>query len=229
MGMNIENSSLLFPLTSNPLYQWASQYVGEIYVVLLTFTIGIFAFAIFIWYFYRTLSKRDIFELKFNRKKISVKHEKLSKILSVLGYGIKYGILFPFYVCFWFAVLSIFLLLLAKGLSTQQILLFSACLVATVRITAYYKEELSRDLAKLLPFVLLTYIIIEPSFFSLETTLSRLSELVSFLYQIPQFLLYGIVLEWVLRILYFLKVFLLKLKVKRSFSEENKEKQESNK
>jgi len=65
---------------------------------------------------------------------------------------------------------------------------------------------LSSDIAKLMPFVLLAIALSNPNFFSTETALARLSEIPILWSQIVQFLIFSIALEWILRILYLIRV-----------------------
>ena len=70
---------------------------------------------------------------------------------------------------------------------------------------SYYKEDLSSDLAKLIPFALLAISLIDPNFFSVEATIASLSELPLLWSQILQFLVFSIVLEWILRTAYLVR------------------------
>ena len=56
----------------------------------------------------------------------------------------------------------------------QNILLVSIAVVSAVRITSYYSEELSRDLAKMLPFAMLGIFLIDLSYFSYQGSLTVL-------------------------------------------------------
>jgi len=58
-------------------------------------------------------------------------------------------------VFFWFMVLSLLMIMISKVPDLGQIFQISIALVSVIRITAYYNEDLSRDLAKMLPFALL--------------------------------------------------------------------------
>ncbi len=178
-------------------YKTLTSYVPEIYIWLSLFTFGIFFFAVFIWYFYKSLSKRDLFKLEIKKE---------GKFFSCLSYFLKYGILFPFYVCFWFVGLSFFMFFLAKTINIKSVLTVCIAFIAAIRVISYYKEELSQDLAKLLPFVLFTYFLTDPSFFSLNLLLSRFYQLLEFAKLIPRFLFYVIFIEWILRSLYLIKL-----------------------
>ncbi len=177
------------------------------YLELLAFTVGMFIYAVFVWYFYKKLAKRDIFELNLEKYDLpGVKWRTLKKMGDIFTYILKYGIIFPFYVGFWFIVLSIFMFLLAKNLTVRNIALISVSLVSTIRVASYFKEDLSHDMAKLMPFALLAIFLTGPSFFSWDLFMNRLSSIPSLGWEIPQFFIFSILLEWVLRILYSIKV-----------------------
>jgi len=183
-----------------------SPIIGETYLQLFIFTIGLFIYAIFVWAFYRTLSKRDLFKIDLEKHNLPhVKHKTLGKVGSVIAYILKYGIIFPIYIFLWFLVLSLFLLVLSEEITVNHIILTSVVVVSATRVASYYKEDLSNDMAKLIPFALLAILIINPNFFSIETTIARIAEIPNLWSQIVQFLIFTIVLEWILRILYLIK------------------------
>jgi len=187
-------------------YNQLSPIIGESYLQLFIFTIGLFIYAVFVWHFYRTLSKRDLFKIDLEKYNLPhVKHKTLGKVGSVIAYILKYGFIFPIYIFIWFLILSLFLLVLTEEATINNILLISVVVVSATRVTSYYKEDLSSDLAKLIPFALLAVSLIDPNFFSVETTIARLSEIPNLWAQILQFLIFSIVLEWILRILYLIK------------------------
>ena len=187
-------------------YNQLSPIVGELYLQLFVFTIGLFIYAIFVWYFYKTLSKRDLFEINLEKYNLpTIKHKTLRKVGSTLAYIFKYGFIFPIYIFIWFLILSIFVLILSEEITVNHIILTSIVVVSAIRVTSYYKEDLSSDLAKLIPLAFLAILIINPNFFSIETTIARLSEISNLWSQIIKFLIFSIVLEWILRILYLIK------------------------
>lgn len=181
--------------------------IATTYLELLIFTIGIFFYVVFIWFFYRILSKRDLFKLDLSKYEIpGVKWNRTKKAGSVFLYILKYGIAFPFYVGFWFAVLSVLMFVMTKDVPVRQIILISITLVSAVRIISYLNEDLSRDLAKLVPFALLAIFLIDPNFFSWGLLMERLAAMSSMGWEILQFLSFCIMLEWALRILYSIKI-----------------------
>jgi len=188
------------------IYNQLSSFVGETYLQLFVFTIGLFIYAIFVWYFYRTLSKRDLFKINLEKYDLPyVKHKTLGKLGSIIAYILKYGFVLPVYIFLWFLILSFFLLILSENITVDHIILTSVVVVSATRVASYYKEDLSNDMAKLIPFALLAILLIDPNFFSMETTIARFSEIPNLWSQILRFLIFSIVLEWMLRILYLIK------------------------
>ena len=75
----------------------------------------------------------------------------------------------------------------------------AAIIVAVVRLSCYYKEDLAKDLAKLLPFTLLAIALLNQNFFDLEKILNNISALPSFFNKIIIYLALIIALEIILR------------------------------
>lgn len=165
---------------------------------LLVFTILITFYALFVWKFYRFLAKKDIIKLNLGQYN-KTEHYGLKKFLAYVFYFIEYIIILPFVVFFWFTMLVVFLILLSKEQSVQSILIISAVVVASVRMTAYYKEDLSRDLAKMLPFTILTVFLLSPNFFSLPNVINQFLQIKVMLQNIPYYLIFIIILEIILR------------------------------
>lgn len=201
------NLTFVGNLTGNPIVGFYHMLIDPIpveYRFLVNFAfyaLFIAVYAIFVWEFYTMLAKRDLLELnlkKYNR----TEHPFLNKLFASLLYLAEYIIILPVVTVFWFAVLSLFLLLLSKGQTVQQILLVSAGIVTAIRLTSYFKEGLSRDLAKIFPFTVLVIFLLEPNFFSIQEFTSRLLEIPSFLQHIVFYI--GIIagIEIIIRFFY---------------------------
>jgi len=201
-------------LRANTYFDTIFSLIGEEYFTLIVYTFGIAMYAVVIWHFYRSLAKRDIFKLDLSKyEQHDLGRKKVKKALGVFLYILKYGIFFPIYVFVWFSIFSLFLFLLSKTTTTEHIVFISIAVISAVRATSYYKEELSADLAKLLPFVLLGVFIVEPTFFSIDLLYNRISELTVLGLAIVRFLTFTIFLEWMLRILYSIKLVATRKKV----------------
>ena len=170
----------------------------KIYYTFAVFTLVITLYALFIWNFYRLLSKRDILELnlaKYNKYDDAV----LKKVLAFLLFVIEYIIILPILVFFWFFVMAFIILLLAKDMSIVQITLVSACIVGAIRITAYYSEDLSKELAKLFPFTILAVAFITPGFLDINDLVSKISNIGLLFSDVIFYLVVIMALELILR------------------------------
>ena len=173
---------------------------GETYFQLLVFTLGIVAYGILIYHLYKFVAKRDVFGFdthKYIRSRIS----GTSRITDIFVAIVNYGIAFPFIVFLWFAGFSVLLFFMAKSIDITTLLWISITIVSAIRITAYYTEDLSKDIAKTLPFALLAIAIVDPEFFSISLAQERIASMAAFLPQIIQFSIFTVLLEWILRIL----------------------------
>jgi hypothetical protein len=200
---------IILTINATPYYQTLVNFVGETIALLLLYTIGIFLYSVFIWYFYKKLSKRDLLELDLMHYDFDVsKWAWLKKTISVALYIVEYCFVFPIYIFFWFSVTTLLMFVIAETGDVGNILLISMSLIATVRVASYFKEELSNDIAKLLPFALLAVIITNPLFFSVEELLERISQLPNFFVILLDFITFIFVVEISLRVLYLLYLLL---------------------
>ncbi len=178
-----------------------SQFLREVYPISL-YVLGAAIYVIFIWHFYKNLGKRDIFKLDLSKYG---DNESVKKDLSVFLYVLEYIIFLPFITFFWFIIMAIFLFILSNT-TVNTILIISITLVATIRIAAYYKEELAVELGKILPFTLLAIFVTEPFLFSRSTILGKLGSMLSIdkgiLVTLFDYLIFIIILEIFLRIIY---------------------------
>lgn len=179
-------------------------YEKDLYAVLL-YTVAMVVYAVIIWHFYRNLATRDLIWLNIYKVK---KEKSTKKIVHVISYFIEYILLSPLLIFFWFIIITLFLFFLAKSQELYNILIIAITLIATTRISAYYNEDLSKDLAKMIPFTLLGIFILDPRFFSIDLVLQRFVELPGFFDLILRFLIVIVLLEFILRILYEIKQFL---------------------
>ena len=117
-------------------------------------------YAIIIFKFYRFIAGRDIFSLDLSGNDAS-RVPVLRDLLSLIGYVIKYILLFPAFAFLWFAALTVMLAFLSEDRALSTILILALATVSAIRVCAYYDEDLSRDLAKILPFAVLAIILID--------------------------------------------------------------------
>jgi hypothetical protein len=171
---------------------------------LAVFVLMMVIYSVFVFKFYRFIARRDIFSLDlrdYNKTGNQLFHNSLNVIL----YFIQYLLLFPIFTFFWLAVLAFLLSFLAREQTIQNVLLVSVSVVASVRIAAYYNEDLSHDLAKMLPFALLGVFLLNISFFSWADVMTVFGQLQGLLKLIVYYLIFVISLEFVLRVMYFIK------------------------
>ena len=171
----------------------------DLLVPLSFYVLAIAGYGVLVFKYYRFVAARDMFELDLSRYD-GVKLRWLRSLLQVTLYVFKYLILFPVFAFFWIAVLTLVLAFLSKGQSFSETLLIAVATVSAIRATAYYSEELSRDLAKILPFAVMGVFLIDASFFSLSDSLNTLNEASDYNEHMLYYLLFLIALEFVLRI-----------------------------
>jgi len=114
-------------------------------------------------------------------------------------YEAKYLFVFPIVAFFWFAAITVLLSFLAPNRPFSDILLVAMAVVGTIRISAYITEDLSRDLAKILPFAVLGIFIINVSFVKTSESFDVLKQADDNREAILYYLCFTIALEFALR------------------------------
>jgi hypothetical protein len=164
------------------------------------FTLILVCYSLFIFYFYRFLARKNVVSLdlkQYNKYQFGA----IYRMFAVLFFIIEYLFILPFVTFFWFGVLSIIVLLVAQGLEIHQILLLSAALIGTIRITSFVSEDLARDLAKMVPLALLGFSLTTPSFFQIDAVLAKISLVPSLLIGTTGFLVFIVSVEIVMRVI----------------------------
>lgn len=175
-----------------------AEYFGIVKPLML-FAVGLTVYSLFIFHFYRFLARRDVLGLELSK----TPHNFIGFVgwlVNALLYVFENLILTPLFVFFWFFVLGVLMILLTRNPSASGILITSVALVAAIRISAYYNENLSQDLAKMIPFALLGIFLVDASFFSIKTSLSVAKEVPAMGNLLVYYLLFVTLLEFVLRI-----------------------------
>ncbi|MBN1275391.1 hypothetical protein JXA12_03800 [Candidatus Woesearchaeota archaeon] len=167
---------------------------------LIFFVLGIAVYSFFIFKFYRFLAERDILKLKWH-KKYSWHEGFLVKAAKTFFYLLEHVILVPAIVFFWFAIMAVLLLFLSKN-PPDQIMLISMAIIGAVRITAYYSDDLSRDLAKMIPFALLGVFLVDFAYIDIGTVWASFYQLPLYLNNVVFYLVFVVGLELVMRIFY---------------------------
>jgi len=177
---------------------WAQSFVNLFILVML-----VVIYSIFIWKFYRFIAKKNFLELNLEKYN-QYQSPFVTKLLIGALYFLEYLILSPFLIFIWFAIFTIFLIILTEGQTTANLLIISAIIIAAIRITSYYKEDLAKDLAKVLPLTLLAVAITKSDFFNAERILGQFSQIPEYFGTILIYLIFIIVLEALLRFFYFI-------------------------
>lgn len=171
---------------------------ANLFYTLAVFTGVLLLYSVFIFYFYTFLARKNIIELNLKQYNRS-EHPTFAKLFALGFFVVEYIIILPIVTLFWFSILSVFLIVLAKNLEIATILTISGALVASVRISSYISQKLSQDLAKMLPFTLLALAIIGENFFSVSLLLERAGEIPALLSSVPYYLIFIVAIELVMR------------------------------
>lgn len=158
----------------------------SLFTWLFSIIIMIALYSVIIYHFYRYIARRDCF------KKSDKKHSKAAGVL-------KYMFVFPVIAMLFFIGFSMILIFLTNTIDISQVLYTAFVLVLAIRITAYYTEDLSKDVAKMLPFAILGIFLVDSSYFSIESVADRINLLPDYINLIIQFLLLIIFTEWIFR------------------------------
>ncbi len=165
--------------------------------MILMFAILISIYALFSFYFYKFVAKRKIIDLNLNQYNTQ-KAGFLYTLFVGIFFIVEYLILMPIFIFFWFACFSILLLVVSKNTSITTILLISGSLIGSIRICSYFNEDLSRDIAKIVPLTILTFFLIGENFFNFEIILNRFSQIPGFFPIIAPYIIFILLLEVIL-------------------------------
>lgn len=187
---------------------------------ILMYAIAIVIYGIVIWHFYRKYARRDIFGAKYEEGDTSLK-ARIKNLFSGFSQLIKYIVLFPVISFVWFVVLAISIFVMSQSLSFETVIMVSAAIVTAIRITAYYSEDLSKDIAKLIPFAILGYFITSPTFFDISILMGKLNAVPEFSTKLIVFFVFIVALEWILHTIHWIY-----WKIKKAMGEEEEKEYE---
>jgi hypothetical protein len=156
---------------------------------LVMLALGMIIYAIIVFTFYTSISRRDIFRVV----------KKVNEPLEKIGYGLEYVFLFPIIAFLWFFVMSALLSMLSQTIEIGNIFLVSMMTIATIRVTSYYDEHLSREVAKIVPFGLLSVFILDISHFSVQAPYNIIMQLPAFADVLIYYFLFILILELALK------------------------------
>lgn len=178
---------------------WFQTIVPLIFLVFV-----VFLFAVFIWHFYRFFARKNVVGINLVEYN-PFEHSLTSSLFASFLYLLENIIISPFIILVGFSVFTIFLLFVNETLTIQGILIVSAMIIAVIRISAYYRENLARELSKLLPISFLAISLSNPkSFLNFETLLLNLSKIPLFFDKILVYLTFIVIIEIIMRFFYYL-------------------------
>ncbi len=173
----------------------------EAYEALMPLTLvmlGIAAYGIFVFNFYRFVARKDIVTLDL-QKHNQARRRALRKSISVVFYIFKFLMLYPVFVFFWFCVMAGLLYLLSRNHTTETVMLVAMGVVGAIRICSYYKEALATDIAKILPFALLGFMLIDSSLIRIVESTESVWEAALLWETVIYYLVVVVVIEFLLR------------------------------
>ena len=138
----------------------------------LIFAGSVAVFGLVIFHLHRFMARRDHFlvtvpGLRRPRRPLLIP-------LYYLLYVVRYGLFLPVFVYLWFWVLVGVLAFLYNTKEPEELLLMAMAVLTTIRVTSYYNEDLSRDIAKILPYGLLGIFLVNLGRIDFEASLSLL-------------------------------------------------------
>lgn len=185
---------------------WAQDFISFFLLVLL-----IVIYSVMVWRFYQFISKKNPLGLNLNERYKPTEHSFATRFIVSALYFVEYVLILPLLIFVVFGVFTLFLIILSSSQEVSQILIISATVIASIRITAYYREALSQEIAKILPFMLLAVAVLNPATFTqvqyVEKIINQLNTIPDFLGQIWSYLFFIVAIEVVL--MFFDTIFLL--------------------
>jgi hypothetical protein len=183
------NESLNTTINSHISFNFAEIFAMVQPLALITAIIFLYGYLIF--KFYKYLARRDLVKLKLD----SNSHISLRIFLYILNQLV----IVPALIFFWFFVM-VCVLLFMSNTTAAYIMLVSMATVAAIRITSYYRQDLSEELAKLLPLTLFVIFITEIEFTSLIGKVEVVRDMLGMLDKLVFYLLFAVLVELILRV-----------------------------
>ena len=184
--------------TWDEILQMAENFGNEAYPSLIAI-IAIAVYSGFVFMFYRVLAKKDLITLDLSKYADDF-GGKIKKYLRSMLFVVQYIVVIPILIAFWTLVLAAILTLLSNSDDHARNALIATAVVGAVRILAYWTEDLSRDVAKMLPFAVLGVFLVD----STSVKWSEFQDLLSNLPQLAESFLSSLILlailETILRI-----------------------------
>lgn len=144
---------MAIPTTQDELLLILRDFTTDTFPTLMAI-IAIAAYSGFVFMFYRLLAKRDLLTLDLKRYEDSMTG-RIRVFFRSLLFVAQYVLLIPILIGFWTVVMATILTLLSDSSDHSRNAMIATSVVGAVRILAYWTEDLSRDVAKMLPFAVL--------------------------------------------------------------------------
>ena len=184
--------------TWDEIVQMAENFGNEAYPSLIAI-IAIAVYSGFVFMFYRVLAKKDLITLDLSKYADDF-GGKIKKYLRSMLFVVQYIVVIPILIAFWTLVLAAILTLLSNSDEHARNAWSATAVAGAVRILAYWTEDLSRDVAKMLPFAVLGVFLVD----STSVKWSEFQDLLSNLPQLAESFLSSLILlailETILRI-----------------------------
>lgn len=128
-----------------------------------------------VFYLCQFMSRRDVFRFRFSSLRRVTSRSLALRLLLLAGIHIvQYILLFPLVAYLWFWMLILVVALLYNDMTPANLIVISMSVLTSVRVTAYFNEDLSRDISRILPFALLGIFLAQLGDFEIEATLNLL-------------------------------------------------------
>ncbi len=179
----------------------SAKYGAEAALILKTISLAVIIVILagFIWYFYRSLSKKDLIALnldKYNRSS----HPVLQKLFALALYLLEYIVVIPFFILIWSIAMAIAIFLVSDR-GTSEIMFLTGVLIISIRILSYIQKDIAGDLAKLFPFVTISVFLLYSDVFNSVKVFSQIKEIPLLLSNIYLYFITIFVVEIGLRVI----------------------------
>lgn len=179
----------------NLIPSWTAKAINLILISLI-----LVLYSVLIWKFYRFIAKKNLIQLNLQQYNYS-ENPLRSRTIGIILYTLEYIIILPFLVIFWYIAFVVFMFLVTQGVGVDTTLIISAAIIIAIRMTAYYKEDLSKDLAKMLPFTILGIALEKGGITNFQKILSKIYQIPDFFKLIIVYIIVIFIIEVILRII----------------------------
>lgn len=139
------------------------------------FALAVGGYTALIFYLCHFMSRRDVFRFRYDILRKATAHSLARRLLLLAGiYVWHYVLIFPLVAYLWFLVLILIVASLYSSLTPASLIVISMSVLTAVRVTAYFNEDLSRDISRILPFALLGVFLSQLNSFEINATIALL-------------------------------------------------------